>query len=118
MLKIREAQLAVLREAKSRDFEERMARHLIEVFPRHVAAVEPDRVREWIRTGAKQAATYAIRTERDVALFIDLTVGIGPDFADQAPMGWARAILEDQALSGTAKVDLIYRQLPSRKVDS
>lgn len=85
----------------------------------HVAAVFPGTrtsseaaLRTRIRDGWRRARAYGLRSERNVALFIDLTFGIGADFDSWPEMAWATEILRNRGYSENAKIVAIYRRLP------
>jgi len=111
MLTLRNEQLKALDAAIAKDFEQRTMRHLSRIFPQQCEDMGDEAVRRLIRDGIERAAQYQIKIERHVALFIDLMVGIAPDFDRQPEMYWARRILEDPSLSSDDKLDLIYTEL-------
>ncbi len=91
-----------------------MAKHLRRVFPDRCESLGDAAVARLIQEGIRKASTYHITSERDVALFIDLMVGIAPDFDQQPDMVWGRNILEDKTLTPGDKMDLIFSHLKNR----
>jgi hypothetical protein len=91
-------------------YEERMARHIAADFPAEFEKLG-DKVAEFIRQGIEKAGRYGIEGEADVSRYLDLMVKLGVDFESLDAMKWAAAILEDESISGRAKMDLTYRQL-------
>ena len=114
MFTLRNDQLEALNASIAKDFERRMVKHLAHVFPEHSESLSEDAALRLIRVGIRKASTYHITSERDVALFIDLMVGIAPDFDQQPDMIWGRKILEEKALTPGDKMDLIFSRLKNR----
>ena len=114
MLTLRNDQLEALNTAISRGFERRMVKHLCRLFPERCEEMGPDALGLLIREGVRKAAGYRVRAERDVALFIDLMMGLSPDFDNRWETDWTREILEDDTLSPSDRMDLIYSNLKHR----
>ena len=118
MLVIRKKQLeAILQHtyiAEDRGFFSRMLTHLKGVFPEKTEAMGDAETRILIQSGLGRAFEYGICKEWNVALFIDLLVGVSEDFDDRKETTWIRAVLEDKRLPEDARLDLIYREIPKR----
>ena len=113
---IRQEQMEALRAYMRQSFEDRTVKHIAEVFPGEFRdLLDPggsDRpVRELIGNGIEKASKYDIKAERNVTLFIDLMVGISPDFDDRRDMPWASGFLEDRDIPEDSKMNLIYQRL-------
>jgi hypothetical protein len=113
-LRLRNAQRVTLREASRSGFEARVLDHLRRVLPADLERLGEQRVRTLIEEGVARAASYGITSKRDVTLFVDLMVGVDPEFERLPSMAWAEAILSDSTLAGSAKMALLYEQLPRR----
>ena len=112
MLVIRKKQMEALDSHSEKLFLDRMVDHLYEIFPDKCQELgSRAQVRKVARQGLEQAQGYGIDTEQDVALYVDIMFGIGPDFPDGEDMAWARSILENDSLIGPAKMDLILQRL-------
>ncbi len=98
MLKIYPEQNDAFAQAAVRDFEARMARHLRRFFREECRILGEDSLFETIRHGIRRASSYGIVNERDVALYLNLTLALGRDFDSDPLLPWARAILVDPAL--------------------
>jgi hypothetical protein len=70
-----------------------MVAHLCGSFPTQLGALDDAGVHALVRDGIARAATYGLRREYDVCLFLDLTVALGRDF-DALP--WASALLRGE----------------------
>jgi hypothetical protein len=112
MLVIRKKQIEALDRQSEKLFLDRMVDHLHEIFPDKCEELgSKGKIRELARQGLERAQGYGIDTEQDVALYVDIMFGIGPDFPDGEDMAWARSILENDGLIGPAKMDLILQRL-------
>ena len=96
MLKIRAEQLAAYSQAEVDRFTEWMMTHLKRFFPRECKALGDDRLKETIQFGIRRAASYGIRTKRDVCKYIDLVIVLGRDFDKDEKLPWAGEILKSQ----------------------
>lgn len=114
MLTIRREQMEVFAAYARRSFEQRMVRHLA----RRGAFAHTRRTQaEWlalVRTGIATAKSYRVVAERDVARWVELMALLGEDFAEQPELKWAKAILEDAALSPSLRVQLLHQQVTAR----
>ncbi len=111
---IRDAQMEVLAEPLLEAFSVRMMRHVRRVFPQATSVMTDDEVRGLVRDGIERSRAYGIRRETDVALFIDLLLGIGTDFDDRPECAWIRTILDRREQSGMLRMQLIYDELPQK----
>jgi len=112
MLVIRKKQIEALDRQSEKLFLDRMIDHLYEIFPDRCEELgSKAQIRDMARQGLIQARGYGIDTEQDVALYVDIMFGIGPDFPDGEDMAWARSILENEGLRGPAKMEFILQRL-------
>ena len=112
MLVIRKKQIEALDRHSEKHFLDRMIDHLSEIFPDKCEEFgSKGEILKRILQGLERARGYGIDTEEDVALYVDITFGIGPDFPDGEDMHWARSILENEGLSGPAKMAFILQRL-------
>jgi hypothetical protein len=68
-------------------------------------------LREAIRTTIAQALAYGVDDEVDIEAFVDVSFERGPGFEQEADMEDVARLLQDQALSGEAKMALVIRRL-------
>jgi hypothetical protein len=80
MVVIRQEQFVAFSQFEMRKFEDWMIEHLQKFFPVQFAELGHGAVRQLIQCGIQRAATYDIRSRRDVCKYIDLMVVFGPDF--------------------------------------
>ncbi len=109
--------MQTLNEYMFRQFEKRMEKHLqalADSTPRPVPAAE---LPKFIRNGFKKAGNYGITDEADVQRFLEFAFQNGLDFDSRPDMQWARPILEQKGLSGTAKMNQLeeYDLMVARK---
>jgi hypothetical protein len=115
MLILRKEQIEALDRNSERLFLDRMVDHVSEIFPEKCRELgSRGEIRKLIRQGLEGARRYGINTEEDVALYVDIMFGIGPDFPEGEDMAWARSILEKDGLSGPAKMEFILQRLEKR----
>lgn len=94
MLSIRPEQMQTLSEAARKGFDDMMVVHLKKFFPQRAKVAGEAKLREFIRSGVKRAATYNIKAKRDVSRYIDLMMTFGPDFDKDKQLPWAGEILK------------------------
>jgi hypothetical protein len=115
MLKIGSEQMAAFAAASMRDFEERMADHLRRFFPAASAPLDDDGLRALIRHGVAGARGYGIVGERDLALYLNLTMALGRDFDRDPLLPWAREALVDASLpEPSRRMARLYRRTLER----
>lgn len=114
VLVIRNAQMQALARPQLEAFTRRMVDHVRRVFSERAAPMTDEQIRSQVQDGIERAEAYGIRREADVALFIDILFGIGPDFDDRPECAWIRTILENRDDSGTLRMQLVYDELPRR----
>jgi hypothetical protein len=115
MLVIRKRQKEALDRHSEKLFLDRMVDHLHEIFPDRCQELgSKAQIRELARQGLEQARAYGIDTEEDVALYVDIMFGIGPEFPVGEDMAWARSVLENDGLNGHAKMEFILQRLEKR----
>ena len=111
MLTIRKAQMAVFETLFARRFREELKRHVRGEFPTQTQPLDDAALETLISEGVNRGRGYEITTERDLTLFVDLLFLAGQDFDHNRKMSWARRILLDKNLDGTAKMQAIYQRL-------
>lgn len=83
MLVLRKEQIEALDRHSEKLFLDRMVDHVSEIFPDECKeSGSKGQIRELVRQGLNQARGYGINTEEDVALYVDIMFGIGPDFPE------------------------------------
>jgi hypothetical protein len=110
MLKIRAAQMNVLRQPIRRSFEDRMVAHLRATFASQFDGFDEDALRLLIRAGITKAERYRITAAPDVSRYIECMARYGADFDTAARSSEARAILLDPSLDAAAKLDRLGKQ--------
>lgn len=117
MLVIRKQQLDRIHQPRKDDFENSVYHHLDR---NHQECLLDLGCREdilpIIRKGVELAARYGITIERDVARFIEIMFENDPGIYEARDSAWMRTILEDQDITGTAKVRLIDMHLSKRRL--
>ena len=107
MFRIRRGQMVVLRDRALACVVERMAAHLRVRFPEGLAQTDEAQLRERVRQGIREAESHGVTEEYDVRRYLEYRVELGGAFGTDRGPGWANAILRDDTLSGTEKLDRI-----------
>ena len=111
MLQIRQEQMDVLDACMLKCFIEKTIVHLRQVFRETCGEESDEDLGKRVQAGVDEAAVYDITDEREVVLFIDLMVDLGPGFQKQEPNLWMEEILTDETLDQEEKIDTIYTRL-------
>lgn len=105
MFVVRRQQVDVVTGVATDQMESNIAQHLVRCWPTETGALSDDELLRWVRYGIERGRLYDIVAEYDVARYLDLVFFLQADFQDNPYFPWARAILDDPALSGSVKVD-------------
>jgi hypothetical protein len=109
MLKISPKQQKSLAKKERSSFIQRVMEHVEEFFPEHYQALDKEQNESLIEYGIERAAQYNINSERDVCLYIDIMLALGPDFDENKKIPWALSILNDDSLSvPREKIDKLH----------
>lgn len=113
MFVLRRPHLTALEAAPRRAFDYRLADHVRRVFPQADRLYAAELLYRVTQAHAR-ARHYGLTTEKNIALFVDLGFGLGPDFETRPECAWVVGILEEPGHTEHAKMFLIYRDLPER----
>lgn len=103
MLKIRPEQYEILRESYRERYVQRTRDRLRREWPEECAGLEEPQLEELVRRARDKAESYGLEVEGDVWLFTESWLLIGDDFDESPEYPWARQILQDDQMNGTAK---------------
>lgn len=102
MLIIRSSQIDTLSQAGFDRFVSKELRRLRKITDN--TRTEKNQLHEdWVRKNHQLALTYGMHSEDEHSRFNDITLALGPDFPDKS----ALAVLNDQELSGSQKLDAL-----------
>jgi hypothetical protein len=110
-LRLRREQLDSFHELLVADFRLRMERQLRRVHPERMDAVGTVMADGLIRRAMDRAAGYGLRTERTIALYVHLCVGLGWDFESRPECRELAQVLNEPT-GENAKIYLAYRCVP------
>jgi len=111
MLVIRREQLEVFEERALREYEDRLCARLLEQYPEEAGMLGEERLRMLVQDGVSRSARYGLESERDVALFIDLMLFLGPRFDEDPRLSWASNILNDEFIIDPGlRIDTLHEQ--------
>ena len=111
MLKINDGQMSVLEDKSRNDFQERMLVHIAKFFPEHDAALDFEQKHALIDHGIERGAEYAIVSERDICIWVDLMLALGPDFDVSETYPWAATILADDLRLPNLRMDELHARV-------
>lgn len=107
MLTLRREQLAALDARASKAFEARLAADLRASLPEDSAPYDDAALLALVDEASERARSYGLTSERDVALFCDLTLVLGPGF--DTARDWAAEILQDRyIIDPNLRMDLLH----------
>ena len=115
MLIIRKKQLETLRNPRLKQLHRDLLVHVKEHFQAEVAERTDQELLDHIRRALDQAAVYGLRAERDLYLFVNITLLYGLEFDRQDQTAWTREFLEDEAVSEPGqRLALLYDEIIHR----
>jgi hypothetical protein len=95
VLRIRDEQLATLREPRHDEIAERLVAHVRRHFPDETRRYDDIRLQSLVRAGVRRCDGYGITIARDVCRFVNLMCAFGWDFDTRLP--WAQRVLHRSA---------------------
>ena len=114
---IREEQMQALSLALRGEYLDRQESFIRTMHPGAVSGYSREEALDVCSKAVDQAELYGITGERDAAIFLEFVFELGVGFEQQKEYVWIRAILEDGALDGRAKVQLIRKGLAEKDPD-
>ena len=106
MLVIRKEQMAVFLRLQLKEFEDKTCERLLKLKPDQCRKLGEKAVRKSIQDGIERSFRYGIKTERDIARYINIMYTLGFDFDTDPRYPWAADIL----------VNKEFGQIPCRPV--
>lgn len=104
MLLMRDAQIRAFERAARRKFLSWLEAHTRKHFAEQVAGLEPRELRRWLREAADRAERFGIEESRDITLYVQLELRLGPKFYEEGALAWTRELLQREELPGAAKL--------------
>ena len=114
MLTIRKEQDQALALAMEQQFEQKIFIHLKKFWPANCRSQGEAGVRESIRQGVDRAHGYGMKTEYDIARYIDLMYSMGMDFDSDPEFPWVIEILNNEKSPLSEKMDRLYEETEQR----
>lgn len=106
---IRPDQMAVLGETQHRAFVRKMVRRLKQATPRQVEGMDDAAIADQVDVLCASAAAYGFRSERSVAIFIEVACYWGEGFEASPAFAPIRPLLNHPAGPPDAKADLLLQ---------
>jgi len=108
---IRRRQIDAFSEYQMKDFRKRMAVYLRTTFPEKCTNMAEKPLSDLIKSGIAKARSYQLKTERELTMYLTLSVGLGPDLYESDDLLWARKLLYDQSMDGVVRLGFIFKLL-------
>ncbi len=114
MLRIREEQLSVFRQAAFRRFEDSLVPHLRKFAPELSEALGEERLRDVIRLGIERSGKYGFNQRGSVRLYVELMFLFGSDYDTDPQYPWAGAVLTNPAyVDPMERAERLYDEMES-----
>ncbi len=110
MLVIRQEQWAALAEPGKQRYEQKLVDYLCESRPAIAERLGDEGLRQLVGRAIASSASYGIDSERDVALYLGLTLALGDDFDRSEKTPWAQPILNDQRSDGSTRMKRLCKR--------
>ncbi|MFT7170367.1 MAG: hypothetical protein ACI80K_003514 [Paracoccaceae bacterium] len=110
MLRIRPDQVKALNASYRDEYVQRTRGDFRLRWPDECSSLDDEELEDLIRAARGSAESYGIETVGDVVLFTEAWLLIGDDFDTNPDYPWADRILQDTAMSGSAKASAIRHQ--------
>jgi hypothetical protein len=117
MLVIRNVQMEALAVASRELFCERLARWLPTIAPDRCRALGEAGVQSYVTDGVARAAGYGITSERDVAAYFELVMGLAPEFETRPELAWLVAVLRRTRVPAPLRLERIRARLAEERGD-
>lgn len=115
MLQIRPEQMEEFAGPGRLRFEAKLIALLRGSFPDWAEQQSEEQLRTFVRHGIARATEYGLRTELEVARYVNVMQALGSHFDVQPAHDWARRILENERLSGIERLDRLADALQYRR---
>lgn len=109
MLKISVAQRQAMSSLMAEEFARRMTTHLQKLFPDQLRALDSQNLLKHVLSAMARAFSYGVVREGDMQRYLEYAALYGWEFDLATETSWARPILEDGSLDGSAKMDALDR---------
>ena len=107
MLIIRREQMNVMSEYMLHAFVSKMMIHLRSNYPDIIQNANDGAIRDFIKACVERANSFNIRAADNIQIFLQLTTLYGSEFFEMPGYEWAKAILEDEKIDETEKMNRI-----------
>lgn len=113
-LTIRDAQLAMFRQARIAGFVDDMLAYLATEYPSHAARLGAAGMRAFVERSMAAATSLGIETQGSVGAYIELRLVYGDNLERAPDREWARNILAHRTLPDYIKVGAVQDRLSER----
>jgi hypothetical protein len=110
MLTIRKDQIQAFEKVFLRNFEKEIYTHLRESMTDFVESMDDKTLLEFVQEKIKKGESYGIETRYDLRRFIECVLMLHSDSENLEELPWVSAILFNQDISGTEKMDALVKE--------
>ena len=114
MITVRDAQVAVFRQARIDAFVHDMVHYIAAEYPTHYARLGPAGTREFVTRTLASATRMGIELEGAAGVLIELWLMFGEQFERSPDRVWARKILAHPKLPDFVRVEAVQNRLLER----
>lgn len=115
MLTIRQAQIEALRSPMIRQFHQELLEHVKTCFVEETDGKSDKEILGHIRQTLKRAEVYGIKAEKDLYLYINVSMLYGVDFDEQEETKWTADYLTDEDVSSpTLRMNRLHEEIVRR----
>ncbi|WP_377705330.1 hypothetical protein [Pseudoduganella sp. UC29_71] len=115
MLIVRQTQLVALGRVSEEQAIDELCHHLNTYYPQLTASLSSAQQRTLVQSVMQLAASYKLRSQRDICRFLNLAATYGSSFNSDPQLGWMLACLVDHGVDRPSdRLDLLIRQCQHR----
>jgi hypothetical protein len=115
MLTIRREQIEALRVPLIRRFHQELLEHVKTHFVEETEGKSDKEILEHIRQALKRAEVYGLKAERELYMYINVSMLYGADFDEQEETKWTADYLTDEDVSSpTLRMNRLYEEIVHR----
>lgn len=115
MLTLRNKQMETLQRVPRKKLHRALLAHVKHYFPAQTARKNDFCLLTEIHKAHRRAATYGLKTEKEIYLFVNIAIVYGADFDQKEETAWTRAYLTDEDISSPGqRLDRLHEAVVAR----
>lgn len=96
VIQVYNKQMDTMRKVVEQGFINEMSAHVKQFFPDYCSKFEGGGLQAYCENTIEKAASFGYETERDIFLFLNVMVLLGPNFDSDPSLEWAQEILKNE----------------------